>query len=85
MTMTNKDYLTPEDVAALYRISEDELKKMRVQEVGPSYVKVGTRVLYKATIIDHWLYNKQNLTNEFTEHDLLRHYESTITNPEIPF
>ena len=61
------------------------LANWRCQGRGPAYVKSGRKVLYKRTMIDHFLYNQRVLTNDFDEEEFMCHFEAAITDPEIPF
>jgi Helix-turn-helix domain len=49
-------YLTPKELAERYRdtISPRTLANWRSQKVGPSYVKIGGRVLYSLSSVIAW-------------------------------
>jgi hypothetical protein len=54
--MSDKKYLTPDEVSARYRgeISTGTLRNWRSMRVGPSFVKVGKGVLYDEHDLDAW-------------------------------
>jgi hypothetical protein len=57
-----QSFLTPEEVAARYRgqISTGTLANWRTQKIGPSFIKVGGKVvLYPLAELQEW--DKQNL------------------------
>jgi excisionase family DNA binding protein len=43
------------EAAALLRLSERTLERMRVTGDGPPFVKAGRRVLYQQTDINEWI------------------------------
>ncbi|NDF11810.1 MAG: DNA-binding protein [Proteobacteria bacterium] len=47
-----KEYLTPTELAELWGISENTLRKWRWEGKGPRYVKLGERVVYRRNDID---------------------------------
>ena len=47
--------LTPAETAKVLRISVRTLERYRNEGVGPRYVKVGRRVLYRENDIADWL------------------------------
>ena len=50
------DYLTPTEVAKRYKnlITASTLANWRAKGEGPSYIKVGGRVLYSVSAIEDW-------------------------------
>lgn len=53
--MTTTALGTPPEVAKYLRTTVARLTQMRYHRIGPPYVKVGRRVLYRWTDIDKWL------------------------------
>lgn len=55
--LAHKAMLSPADVATLYGISEESLKKMRAENRGPAYSQLakGGKVLYTRQSLDVWL------------------------------
>lgn len=53
-----KSYLTPEELAERWQISESHLANMRSQDKGPNYLKVGRSVRYPVEVIIE--YEKKN-------------------------
>ncbi|TFV74115.1 DNA-binding protein [Bradyrhizobium frederickii] len=47
--------LVQREAAALLRLSERTLERMRVTGDGPPFVKAGRRVLYRPADIDAWI------------------------------
>jgi hypothetical protein len=47
--------LTPADVGASYQIPKATLAKWRWKGVGPRYVKLGAKVLYRPEDLDAWI------------------------------
>lgn len=54
--MSEKKYLTPEEVSERYRgeISVGTLRNWRAQRVGFPYVRVGRAILYPSDALDAW-------------------------------
>jgi len=50
------EYLTTHQAAAYAAHSPNTLKAYRVQGRGPSFVKVGKKVLYRRSDLDQWLF-----------------------------
>jgi predicted DNA-binding transcriptional regulator AlpA len=47
-------YLTPEQVAERYQLSQDTLKEWRYKRVGPKFVHLGKRVRYAVEALEAW-------------------------------
>ena len=47
--------LTQREAALALRLSERTLERLRVQGVGPRYVKLKKRVLYQQSELDQWI------------------------------
>jgi excisionase family DNA binding protein len=47
--------LTPAEVADRLRISQDTLRRWRLDGVGPHHVKVGSLYRYPADELEHWI------------------------------
>jgi predicted DNA-binding transcriptional regulator AlpA len=47
-------YLTPEQVAERYQISEATVKEWRYKRVGPAYLRLGKRVRYSLASLEKW-------------------------------
>jgi excisionase family DNA binding protein len=47
-------YLTPDQVADRYQVSEATLKEWRYKGTGPEYVRLGRHVRYPATALERW-------------------------------
>lgn len=63
--ISSTGYLTQYEVADLLRISVRTLERYRVTGAGPSYVKVGRKVIYRAADIEAWaLRNTYSSTSE---------------------
>ena len=61
----NMQYIHVQAAATLTGISSSFLNKLRVEGGGPSYIKVGRRVLYDVADLEHWLTTKRrNNTSE---------------------
>lgn len=50
-----QDYLTKDEAAAVLSIHPYTLKRWRMRGYGPQAVKVGGRVRYRLSDIQHWL------------------------------
>ena len=81
--MADKEYLSPKEVEEIYGYKRGTLANWRCQGIGPAYIKSGRKIMYKVTVIDHWLYSQRVLTADFQEEDLECHFESTIKNEEV--
>jgi predicted DNA-binding transcriptional regulator AlpA len=63
-----KDYrspavlIKPAEVAAKLSIGENTLAKWRLTGKGPSYVKVGARVMYDAATVEAWIASRVRLS-----------------------
>lgn len=52
---TNSDYIDTRSAAAFVSMGESTLEKLRLTGGGPSYCKVGRRVLYEVADLRAWL------------------------------
>ncbi len=52
--MTDSQFLTQSEAAKSLRLSQRTLERLRVAGTGPSFVKAGRRVLYRATALESW-------------------------------
>ena len=52
--------LTADEVAEWLSTSPDYLKKMRYQQVGPPYIKMGRAVRYHPAQVSRWLRARQH-------------------------
>ena len=57
--MTDNPNLTPDQAAEYLRLSERTLIRWRNRRVGPAWVKVGRRVLYRRSDLDSWMDNQR--------------------------
>lgn len=57
-----KEYLTEKEVALLFSLSAATLKTQRSRRTGPSYIKIGTHVLYERSVILAYLMDQSNGT-----------------------
>jgi len=55
MAEDNELLLTERDVAKLLRVSLAAVRKWRLQERGPKYLKIGSLVRYRRSDLDVWL------------------------------
>lgn len=51
---TNTTYYTQSEAADLLRVSPRTLERYRVAGTGPRFVKLGRRVLYRASDLEAW-------------------------------
>jgi predicted DNA-binding transcriptional regulator AlpA len=51
-------YLIQEEAAKLLRLSPRTLERQRLDGTGPKFVKLGRRVLYRASDMEAWLQNR---------------------------
>ena len=51
-------YLIQEEAAKLLRLSPRTLERQRLDGTGPKFVKLGRRVLYRASDLEAWLQNR---------------------------
>lgn len=61
-TLKRKETLTTEEVEKLYGLKANTLRKQRVTGEGPSYSKVGERVLYTHVAIKKFLDSRRQKT-----------------------
>jgi hypothetical protein len=59
-------YLTTQEVAAMFRTSPETVRYWRHVNAGPPSFKVGRRVLYDATGVERWLAEQQAATTART-------------------
>lgn len=59
-----KIYYSPKELAELWGISENTLRKWRWEGKGPRFVKLGARVAYRKADIEH--YSQSNLHESTT-------------------
>lgn len=52
--MDKPDYLTTREAASRLRIGESTLTKLRIYGGGPTFHRIGRRVVYSATTLDTW-------------------------------
>lgn len=53
--LDDQKYYTPADEAMRVAGTPGSLAQMRFKGVGPAYVKLGRRVLYKGSDVNRWL------------------------------
>lgn len=54
-------YLTPDQVAERYQVSEATLKEWRYKGTGPEYVRLGRHVRYPAKALEQWERDQETL------------------------
>jgi hypothetical protein len=47
--------LTQRDAATALRLSERTLERLRVRGLGPKFIKLGSRVRYRADDLEAWI------------------------------
>ena len=54
--MTDKKFLTPEEVSERYRgeVTVGTLRNWRAMRIGPAFLKIGKAVLYPIDKLDAW-------------------------------
>jgi hypothetical protein len=52
-------YMTTAEVAAICRTSPETIRFWRYVGKGPTWFKVGRKVLYDATVVEQWLTEAQ--------------------------
>jgi Helix-turn-helix domain len=52
--VTNTNYLSTRDAAAKLSIGASTLKKLRIHGGGPTFHRIGRRVVYSTDILDEW-------------------------------
>lgn len=60
-----KVYYTPSELAELWNVSENTLRKWRWEGKGPRFVKLGAKVVYRHTDIE--AYSEQNVFASTTD------------------
>ena len=58
--MKSSEFFTTEQLAERWQISESTLNHWRKVECGPSFTRIGARVLYSLAAVEH--YEKANTT-----------------------
>ena len=53
--MKNHELLTSEESQDFLRVSQQTLANWRVQKIGPPYIKLGGKVLYRISDLEEWL------------------------------
>jgi hypothetical protein len=61
-----KELLDSKSAAVYLRLAQQTLAQMRVSGTGPSYYKVGRRVLYDLAELDDWLDTKRRSSTSDT-------------------
>ena len=57
------EYVTPAEAAALMRLSQEYLAKLRVSGAGPAFYKLNSRtILYCAAEIENWLQSRRRMS-----------------------
>jgi hypothetical protein len=49
------EMLTTRDVSKEYKLTESSLEKWRVAGVGPNYLKLSRKVMYRRSDVERWL------------------------------
>ena len=55
MGTMNEQYLTTEQLSQLLPFSQSYLRQLRVSGDGPSFVKLGKKVVYRVSDLEAWL------------------------------
>ena len=53
--MANRKYLAAEDASAYLRLSKAQLAKLRCYGGGPTYARLGSRIVYRVEDLDRWV------------------------------
>jgi len=72
MTNNAEKFLTQDDVAILWNISTNTLRKWRWEGKGPKFVKLGARVVYRES--DVLAYAAANIKNSTAKEGVLPCY-----------
>jgi hypothetical protein len=59
-----RKFLTAEDLAAEYRLSAGHLANLRCKGLGPSFYRVGRKILYDVVEVDRWIRSQPVLTKD---------------------
>jgi len=51
---TDDCYMTTPEAAIYLRLAESTLQKLRVTKGGPTFCKLGARVVYRKSSLDEW-------------------------------
>ena len=62
--LRRKEYLTTEEVAKLYPLNVNTLRKDRINGKGPAFSKVGDRVVYSQSAIKKYLDSRRQRTHD---------------------
>jgi len=59
------ELLTTRDVSREYRLTKSSLEKWRVAGIGPAYLKLSRRVMYRRSDVEQWLnVNRRRSTSD---------------------
>ena len=72
MTNNVEKFLTQDDVAALWSISTNTLRKWRWEGKGPKFVKLGARVVYRES--DVMAYAQENIKSSTSKTEVVPCY-----------
>ena len=74
MELNNRDFhlIDTLTLSSITGIGESTLRHWRCLKKGPSYIKLGGKVMYRSDVVDKWL----NKNTVFTE----SHYLSSVRN-----
>lgn len=61
------DLLTIPELAALLRVKPATIRAWRRLGIDPPSLRVGRRVLYRASVVDRWLVDKERATEAARE------------------
>ena len=53
--MTTDPLLNTTEASRYLRLARQTLARLRVEGIGPSYFKLGSRVAYRQSVLDAWL------------------------------
>jgi hypothetical protein len=60
--MQSDEYLATPAAARLVNLSESTLTKLRLTGGGPSYLKLGRRVVYSRRALDRWMLSHERVS-----------------------
>lgn len=60
MKTEERKYLTVRGFAERYGLSKSTIDKLRLRGEGPSFHRIGSRVLYRITDIDLWMETRRH-------------------------
>jgi predicted DNA-binding transcriptional regulator AlpA len=64
---TKTQLLTPAELEASYRIAKATLAKWRWNGSGPTYVKLGAKVLYRRSDVEAWIASRERTATPANE------------------